>query len=24
VLASFIAAIFIDGVLRSIHHPYVL
>jgi hypothetical protein len=21
---SFIAAIFIDGILRSLHHPYVL
>jgi hypothetical protein len=24
VFPSFIAAIFIDGVLRSLHHPYVL
>jgi hypothetical protein len=24
VLPSFIAAIFIDDVLRSLHHPYVL
>jgi hypothetical protein len=24
VFASFIAAIFIDDVLRSLHHPYVL